>query len=169
MKNIVFYTVIGLEKNYEISKCGIIRRVNKTKSFSYPKGTINKKGYLMVSIYLDGYKQVLLHRLVAKNFIPNPENKPQINHINGIKTDNRIENLEWCTCKENIQHAVKNNLISDRSGEKNNISKLKNSDIPKIRSLIKLGETNVKIGLLYGVDASTISKIKRNISYLSIK
>lgn len=81
--------------------------------WKFLSGGIDKvTGYVQFNIHNDsgGCEHVYLHRLIAEALIPNPENKPCINHKNGIKTDNRVENLEWCTYSENICHALDTGL-----------------------------------------------------------
>lgn len=109
-------------ENYEVSNKGNIRSKDKivtTKAgwtFKSSGRVLKpwkcKPGYLMVQ--LTNNKREMVHRLVAKVFIPNPDNKPMINHLNGDKTDNRVENLEWVTSSENVLHAKETGLCCDR-------------------------------------------------------
>lgn len=98
----------GYEGFYQVSDQGRVKslvRKNRIKE-KLLKTTPSGRGYPMVALCRDGTQAYLtIHRLVATAFIPNPENKECINHKNGIKTDNRVENLEWATYRENNQHA----------------------------------------------------------------
>lgn len=103
-----------------------------------------------------------IHRLVSLAFIPNPYNLPEINHKDGNKFNNCIENLEWCTGKENIEHAVKNNLRGDFKGSKNGRSKLNESQVRDIKIMLRDTKiTHKKIAEAYGVSKETIDDISR--------
>lgn len=96
---------------FQISTMGRIRNAQTGTILQQQE---NKKGYAEVHIVSATSKKIRIHRAVAEAFIPNPENKPQVNHKNGNKKDNRVENLEWCTAEENVQHALKSGLRPTR-------------------------------------------------------
>lgn len=144
-------------RNYLISQDGEIWTIASNKFMKLKK---NKYGYMCLSIKNDlgKTKTISAHRLVAISLIPNPENKPQVNHINGIKHDNRIENLEWCTRSENSQHAIKTGLTNYRYGQY-----IYNSQVTDADALIIFNDTRSvsEISKDYNVSRSIISCIKK--------
>jgi len=165
MKNIVNYP------RYKVSPQGHIWSANNTSRTraGFKKLTKNSKGYLKVGLARNGQTDTfLVHRLVAEAFLPNPENKPQVNHINGIKTDNRVENLEWCTNGENMEHAKKEGLVNNK-GSKNGKSKLTESQVLDIRRALMNGATVGSIAKQYNLNHVTISDIKYGRTWVHCK
>lgn len=142
----VWKKVVGYEELafYQVSNKGNIRSIDRMidtvegKRFrtgknkkSYP----NKKGYLQINVKINGVSRTFrVHRLVAYAFIENPLNKPQVNHMNCKKNDNRVENLEWCTNSENMQHALNNNLFKTHGHDSWN-AKFTKEEILHIRAM----------------------------------
>ena len=136
---------------YQISNKGNIKNKNKEL-----KQDENKKGYMCITLHKKGKKKKKgIHRIVAETFIQNNESKKQVNHIDGNKKNNSIENLEWVTPKENIRHAEKNKLRN--SILKNPNSKLSLKDIQEIRNSDK---STKELMIVYNVSKTTINDIK---------
>lgn len=180
----IWLDVANYEGLYQVSSFGNVKsldRIVKTKNRSdyLRKGKIQKKsinsfGYEVVGFTIDSKTKIFsVHRLVATTFIINPDNKPQVNHIDGNKINNNKSNLEWCTCSENQIHSVKIGLsfpsypILKRS--KNGRSLLNEEQVLEIRSkYIPYKYSAKKLAIEYNVSESCITHILNNTSWKNI-
>lgn len=151
----VWRDVVGYEGVYLVSNQGRVKRV-KDANNQYKGGHILKsnihRGYHHVQLHRNGVaKNKRVHRLVASAFIPNKENKPHVNHKNGVRGDNRKSNLEWCTPSENELHKYR--VLGYQSHSK----KLTDADVVKIREMYNTYEYTMKdLGDMFGVTPSCI-------------
>jgi hypothetical protein len=149
-------------EGYEISSLGRVRGQNGLMSVSF-NGKYNQVQF--------GHRgpQPQIHRLVAKAFITNPENKPQVNHIDGCKTNNCVGNLEWVTRSENAIHSrdVLGNKGSPPhySGSKNPSSKLSPEQVVELRAKIQAGGSNKLLAKEYGISTVSLWKLKTGQTY----
>lgn len=163
----IWKNIIGYEGRYMISSFGRVKSIlcNKEKILSLK----DIRGYKNTCLWSKekNRKTIQVHRLVAIHFIPNPLNKPQVNHINHIKDDNRIENLEWVTNSENVKHSYLDNNRTQK-GENNNGSKLTNKIVIEIKTKGKY-DTYKKIGKDFGLDYRQVFNILKNKTWAHIK
>jgi hypothetical protein len=163
MEKEIWKSVVGSDGYYLVSSFGEI----KNKYGHTMRISIDKKGYATINLSKATGVSRYVHRVVAQNFIPNPENKLQVNHKDGNKKNNKISNLEWATPKENIDHSY--GLITARIGQRHSQAYLTDA---QARQIYHLGNnTKLKpkeIGDMFGFSHKIVGKIINKRSYKRI-
>lgn len=166
---------VVIDKNplpYLISSYGRVLSLNYRGcgKIKFMKQKTSKTGYKLISFKVDGKKYFCsIHRLVATAFIKNPENKPEVNHKDGIKKHNYVWNLEWCTPKENIQHAYDHNLKKVRRGEEIGDNKFTEKMVREVCKLLVENKLSFKeIAKKTGVTYDMIRNIRSHKSWTHI-
>lgn len=157
MRSLEFRSIVGYEGHYEVSNTGLIISL-KRGGRKVMKGSLDSYGYLLVSLNLNGEKTHKIHRLVALTFIPNPENKKEVNHLDGDKTNNNVSNLEWSTYEENMQHS-RDIGLRQTYGSKSHLHKIVERDATKIREERDSGVPVKVLANKYGLSSSGIYKV----------
>lgn len=171
----VWKDVVGYEGLYKISSFGRLKRLKRTTlgkdgiEYNYPeliiKGDYDKDGYIRTTMSKNKKKKTKkLHRLVAEAFVPNPNNYPEVNHLDETKDNNHVDNLEWITVKGNANYGTRNERITNHP---NQIKKI-NGWKKQVRvTNLKNGEVNIyesatKAGKHLGLDQTLVSRGCRN-------
>ena len=152
--------------NYEISDLGEVRSIKNKRIRKQSVSTTT--GYLKVSAWLEGKTVTLaIHREVAKLYVPNPMNKPEVNHIDGNKLNNAVSNLEWVTPKENMKHAHRTGLASSsKQSQVTHASRKLTVDIAnELRRKYSSGVTKEELRTEYGISKSALDKCLRGDTY----
>lgn len=175
----VWKDIPGYVGEYLISSHGRVRSltrkiVTKTGRIYALKGRFisckNGEGlYSIAHLYKHNVgESVYVHRLVAEAFVPNPNGKPEVNHVDGNVGNNMADNLEWVTCSENALHAIEIGLTHHAVGEKASGSKLKEHEVSEIRELLSQGLSSRSVGKRYCVTHKTVLAIKHRESWKHI-
>ena len=188
-KKVEMKDIFGYEGEYAVTRDGRVWSHSRIITKKDPRGVVRnykwggkwlksnttRKGdwYMSISFRKTNRKGFKVHRLVAQAYIPNPLNLPEVNHKNGIKTDNRVENLEWCNRKQNIEHGK---IISPteqrafRRGSENHWAKLSEKSVSNIKRQYAKGKTSHgKLAKKYLVSTNTIGTIIRGIVWKHVK
>lgn len=162
----IWKDITGYEEAYKISNYGNVysKHVNRILS---PE--TNNNGYVYIRLWKNNKRKTfVIHRLVGKYFLHNPNNFPELNHIDGNKLNNKVDNLEWCDRSFNIKHSYDNNLRELPKGEINGNSKLKEHEVIKILKLLNNGSSVKQLSKIYKVSWECINNIKLNKSWKHI-
>ena len=137
----IWKSIEGYEGKYEISSLGRVKSLSDNKGRKRElilKPKIGKQGYLYLNLWANSKGRAKkIHRLVAEAFLPNPEGKETVNHKNCVKTDNRLENLEWTTWSENTKHASAHGRMRNQYGENNSMYGRHGKDNPCSKEIIQ--------------------------------
>jgi hypothetical protein len=167
----IWKPVVGYEGLYEVSSLGRVKSLQKTifrekhGNWVQPerilKNSSQQNGYVAITIYKNGKaKRINIHRLVCVSFVQNPNNKPCVNHKNGVKSDNRLENLEWVTFSENTFHAFNKGFLKPLKGESNGSSKLLEKQVYEIREKLSKKHSVKSLMEEYSISRSHIQRIR---------